>query len=665
MVLGLVLASMLSVSSVAVSFLLLDASGPIILPLIFSVMIPFINYVKIRWLQKRWQKISIALSSLYFTLVFLNIIIIPVSAYEVWFALANDLQMFGSISFAFVLITNYLIIQASSFLIDTNLQKQQIIKTSLSVLVSCTLLTFIVFREELSLILFMISALMFMVYTKPFFTKPSPKIPIIILLTISLGLSSFLYEVEKRPTGNPLVSLASYLTRETIIEFFPEFPLQFDVPGYGYGFESSDPAESPILSPNTIFYLEGRPGKTVYLRTEVFRQFLQGQWIQQGGIDPLDLLEGNDTFVDQDQITLELIGDFYNAIPHTLKSTQLSYKSINYMLDGPKDTALIPSFPLIRGDRVFLYETNLSGDVPIDPELWTQIEPRYRDELQGLAQSLVASDDLGTLQNIQNYLRRNFTYSLDTEGSSDFMLKFLNDTQKGFCFHFASSFVILARLSGIPARYVTGFLVKIPSAQEELIFDSNTGAVEARALVSGLNAHAWPEVYLDARGWMSFEATPPMIDLENQESNYSVDNDDAQTREQLSVFIPSTPTSSDQSHLIQWERILSISLGLLILIFLILLVTRRKRKIQTNPLIEGLRNLVYLFKSVGVETPSDIGWEEWIKLASKKLNEVNLSRPALFGMILDSIYGSRNFQKRDIKYIHLLNSALTRRLKKH
>ena len=94
-----------------------------------------------------------------------------------------------------------------------------------------------------------------------------------------------------------------------------------------------------------------------------------------------------------------------------------------------------------------------------------------------------------------------FTYSRtpgelpDTvmDGSS-FLDYFLLESREGYCSHFATAFVLLARAEGIPARYVQGYCVPI-KAEEEVMVTSNM-------------AHAWPEVYLEDIGWIPFEPTP-------------------------------------------------------------------------------------------------------------------------------------------------------------
>lgn len=98
---------------------------------------------------------------------------------------------------------------------------------------------------------------------------------------------------------------------------------------------------------------------------------------------------------------------------------------------------------------------------------------------------------------LQNYLRRNFRYTLDVgehPENIDFVTSFLLETKEGYCTYFASAMTVLCRMAGLPARYVEGYLAE-PNENGE-------------ALVTGMNAHAWTEVYFSGFGWLTFDATP-------------------------------------------------------------------------------------------------------------------------------------------------------------
>lgn len=102
---------------------------------------------------------------------------------------------------------------------------------------------------------------------------------------------------------------------------------------------------------------------------------------------------------------------------------------------------------------------------------------------------------------IRNYLRDNFTYSLqvpDIPDGRDFVDFFL-ESKIGYCTYFASAMCMMARANGIPARFVEGFYVDIPDSE-------NAGP--STVIVTGNSAHAWCEIYIDGIGWIPFDATP-------------------------------------------------------------------------------------------------------------------------------------------------------------
>ena len=80
---------------------------------------------------------------------------------------------------------------------------------------------------------------------------------------------------------------------------------------------------------------------------------------------------------------------------------------------------------------------------------------------------------------------------------------FLFEAQRGYCEHFASAMVVLARTLDIPARVVTGYSPGEP--------------FEGGWLARERNAHAWAELYFAGHGWVIFEPTPAMEESERGE----------------------------------------------------------------------------------------------------------------------------------------------------
>ena len=101
---------------------------------------------------------------------------------------------------------------------------------------------------------------------------------------------------------------------------------------------------------------------------------------------------------------------------------------------------------------------------------------------------------------LQNYFRddNRFAYSLDvSKGHSASRIEdFLFEVRAGYCEQFAGSYAAMARSIGLPSRVAVGFT---PGE-----FDPAINAYR----VSGKNAHAWPEVWMENIGWLRFEPTP-------------------------------------------------------------------------------------------------------------------------------------------------------------
>jgi transglutaminase-like putative cysteine protease len=106
-------------------------------------------------------------------------------------------------------------------------------------------------------------------------------------------------------------------------------------------------------------------------------------------------------------------------------------------------------------------------------------------------------DDQAVMDAALAYFNRNgFEYTLEppllgTNSVDDFLFR----TRKGFCEHYASSFVFLMRAAGIPARVVTGY--------QGGEFNDLGGYYVLRQY----DAHAWAEVWLRERGWVRVDPT--------------------------------------------------------------------------------------------------------------------------------------------------------------
>lgn len=132
--------------------------------------------------------------------------------------------------------------------------------------------------------------------------------------------------------------------------------------------------------------------------------------------------------------------------------------------------------------------------LPLETRLWAvDWLPADVLALQQSGQSHAAALTIGQL------VRESAVYNRLTEampaGTADFARWFIENSDTGYCTHFATAAAVLLRAAGIPARYVTGYL-------------AHTEA-DLYSKVTTDEAHAWVEYYIEGVGWLVLEATPP------------------------------------------------------------------------------------------------------------------------------------------------------------
>jgi len=131
---------------------------------------------------------------------------------------------------------------------------------------------------------------------------------------------------------------------------------------------------------------------------------------------------------------------------------------------------------------------------------YLELPEGFPDPVRAEAQRVTAgaASPFEMARKLQDYFRSSgkFTYDLTVAAGHGHraMERFLFENPRGYCEQFAGTFAAMARSLGLPARVAVGFVPGTPR--------------EGRFVVSGKDAHAWPEVYLHGFGWVAFEPTP-------------------------------------------------------------------------------------------------------------------------------------------------------------
>ena len=127
-----------------------------------------------------------------------------------------------------------------------------------------------------------------------------------------------------------------------------------------------------------------------------------------------------------------------------------------------------------------------------------QTNVRAQEFLKGYGISDSSIHVLDVANVISHIVYASAEYDLQTgfmpAGETDFALWFLENSDTGYCIHFASAAVVLLRAAGIPARYVEGYTAQLDAYGE--------------ALVTQAQAHAWVEYWVPKLGWVIMDPTP-------------------------------------------------------------------------------------------------------------------------------------------------------------
>ena len=165
------------------------------------------------------------------------------------------------------------------------------------------------------------------------------------------------------------------------------------------------------------------------------------------------------------------------------------------------------------------------------PETLLEACQSYPSDLSELEGLIGSGWDTSSIESVGREIDREFalravydTAPGATPQDEDFVEYFLFERGRGFCVHFASAAVLLYRMSGYPARYVSGYAVPASAFRE-------TENGEYQAQIDGTMGHAWAQVYDGQTGvWLNEEHTPSRA-ASSTEQNTDIPQPDSGGRE--------------------------------------------------------------------------------------------------------------------------------------
>ena len=613
--------------------LLLGLTGSVVALQIAAAFVPARAARPLRWT-------AAGASALFGVSILVGILITPFSSYRLWFSEVYVGEQQGAVSNLFALIAGWAFSSASGVVLSSGFGLAAAVLAVLGV----GLAALIVQSTLLNLLTLTAVVLALVVLASRGVERTGGSVAFaaaIVLLAAGVGLL-----FPRAAGGNYFVDLVLHpRMRGAISTTFPQFPLLYSIPGFGTQHEERRLGGTPVLSPLPLLRVYSPQGRTIYLRTEVFDHYDGTTWAftreepaNAGDTDRFinfpPPIEGSDS-----DVQVELIADAYDRLPHTVDTVDFGVTPYAPQL-AVADYArgFFPTEPILRGMSITLRRDPLTRFLaPPTDNRYLQVPSSLPAEVRALAHEATEGAESITerLRSIERFLKSSAVYSLTPPApprGQDFIGHFLMGEREGYCVHFATAFTMFARLHGIHARYVSGYLVHFPVTSLDAIVtglddleDPDLDAAElitTEAVVTGLAAHTWTEVWLGEHGWTTWEATPavnpgfvPSLGQAEAEEVPTVDEEmdlDSATARQLSAML-GQEIRADRRPL-NTRPLLAVAAALLLAAIAwvaVRVVLSTRASLRASPIGRVAHRYMKLGARAGVPLPETTGWLSW------------------------------------------------------
>lgn len=257
------------------------------------------------------------------------------------------------------------------------------------------------------------------------------------------------------------------------------------------------------LSDRILWRVEGMTRGPLLLREAAYNNFAHNSWyVQLAEFRPLPpTAEASWVIAPGGQQRLRLSGSLRRGrgvLPLPPRTSRLDGLNV-----GKAEMNRLGAVRVSDGPELVSFEV-LSGaggggedaPFPADTAVPARLEPALRAALaQARANDGTARERVAA---VTGWFHREFSYTtrLGSAGAGRSLEQFLGTDRRGHCEYFATAAVLMLRMAGVPARYVTGYLAQEWSELEQAV------------LVRARHGHAWAQAWVDGR-WVDLDATPP------------------------------------------------------------------------------------------------------------------------------------------------------------
>lgn len=280
-------------------------------------------------------------------------------------------------------------------------------------------------------------------------------------------------------------------------------------------------------------------GGALYLRSSSLDQYTGKQWLDSE--TPLPELywpqpvSGRAYQIDEVVIKTQFAHEML-YLPYYPDSLDISGMPRGYRNTKKLNEYSITQIYQTHWEAQFVGDPTLTDGQKEQIALATQLPDETKKWAIPLAQTIVGDveDPYYQALYIADYVKNSARYDKKTGRMSgdykDFAQWFLEESETGYCIHFATAGAVLLKALGIPARYVTGYLVntQVGTPTDVLASDS----------------HAWVEYWLPGFGWTMLECTPPDTGSEDIPDSTDSLNTPPETQPDTPALTPDSPNQT-------------------------------------------------------------------------------------------------------------------------